>query len=62
MKLFFEYRNYRGHVTGYSDWFTFKSYEDLTRRAEYLIKRINEIEIVTAYDIDSNQIGQWGLA
>ena len=55
MKIYFEYRNRRGHLTGWSDEFTVESLEEAARRAGCVINRIDEIYTVIAHDAASEE-------
>ena len=55
MKCYFEYRNYRGHTTGYSVDVEWTDYKDMSRRAYGLIERINEIWTVIAHNAANHE-------
>lgn len=58
--LYFEYRNKRGHVIGWSDNFN-ASIEEASRRAYTVMARIAEIYTVIAHDADNdNALNKWG--
>ena len=62
MKCYFEYRNYRGHTTGYSDDAEWTDYKDMSRRAYGLINRIDEIWTVIAHDVVTDEeLCRWGM-
>ena len=62
MKFYFEYRNYRGHVTGYSDDLDWTDYKNISERAYRVIDRIEEIWTVIAHDVETDEeLGRWGM-
>jgi hypothetical protein len=62
MTVYFEYRNKRGHVTGYSDNVTIESLEEAARRADVVMRRISEIYTVIAHDAASGEeLNRWGM-
>lgn len=62
MEMYFEYRNKRGHITGWSDDFTVGGLEEAARRADYVMTRISEIYTVIAHDAASDEeLCRWGM-
>lgn len=61
MKMYFEYRNKWGGVTGWSDDFTV-DLEEAARRADVVMRRIGEIYTVIAHDAASDkELCRWGM-
>ena len=62
MKFYFEYRNYRGHVMGWSDDVDWTDYKDVSERAYRLCERIWYIDTVIAHDAETDEeLGRWGM-
>ena len=59
MKIYFEYRNKRGHVTGYSDDVEVENLEEAARRADVVMRRISEIYTVIIHDAASDEELCW---
>lgn len=62
MKIYFEYRNKWGGVTGWSDDFTVESLVEAGRRADCVMHRISEIYTVIAHDAANDEkLSRWGI-
>jgi hypothetical protein len=62
MKIYFEYRNFRGGITGWSDDFEVVNINEAEYRADCVMERIGEISKVIAHDSETDIIlGWWGM-
>lgn len=60
--FYFEYRNHRGHLVGFSDVLEWTDYKDISERAYNLIQRIVGIWTVVARDAETDEeLGRWGM-